>query len=808
MVQKNHGPCSVQNCNQVSRFRQFTSLAYEKAQKKGTYEAYTYLRIGQQLCHNHYMSIVEPDRRQKSEIHLFLEQDKENTIIQSKNYSFAEQVTMLTKVLYERRGNLELDPARFKQMIEEADPRLQGLFDKLVKALVPDNRSAYNKVEARKTIVSLCYIMAGLRNKFVNDFKLEVGLYLSASGATRAAIDTMNGIGFSACYTTVNNFKRKLVNEHPINIRKFFSKHSDHMYIYNLDDYHDIHEKRRPDTVTLSSAKHMATCICKQVSGCAPIPIVFNDVSAHNPVNIDASNICFRLIHEYHGIFDIAYTNRKKQWLTNEQLDINTFDQIELLTVHCYDDAIAERKEERSMKGVRLIGFQEKNLHSMNDYITALQMILDIDKDTGYLHNHVAPLVADWPGQLFVRKAITNLHKADSQYSIPAGINSFIPILGPLHVSLNSREHVLIVYYAFFQKLFHSVFGKRKVLAKKPKPWRINLLLDLAYNGWCKIRDTIITKFGNTCKDIEYRMVIDLLDNVIPATLDVYSILFRSGSFNEYLETIFRIWTFALRWKRHNYNKAPLAFLSDIFYWQDTNHPFAEAVKLFLVNFNDYYVENMHSKIRAHTPMNSNVDNIIKQAYVIDARYHCELEDTFHKTKTYPYKPSLLNVLAEKTSLFLLDYFQEIFKNRGKSKFCKSKKKNQCQLATLGETVDPKCLPTGYSTNMPPLPDSCDHCRKKLDDGEVLICGHGYHFECYQMMEYGCRHCEEYYKRGIYSNVNSFLDRLEKGPNVLTSDEQDEIPTEENESVEEVEVNENQEVHTKLLNALRRVNTW
>jgi hypothetical protein len=41
--------------------------------------------------------------------------------------------------------------------------------------------------------------------------------------------------------------------------------------------------------------------------------------------------------------------------------------------VHCYDDAIVERKEEHSMKGVRLIGFQEKNLHSMNDCITALK---------------------------------------------------------------------------------------------------------------------------------------------------------------------------------------------------------------------------------------------------------------------------------------------------------------------------------------------------------------------------------------------------------------------------------------------------
>jgi len=65
------------------------------------------------------------------------------------------------------------------------------------------------------------------------------------------------------------------------------------------------------------------------------------------------------------------------------------------------------------------------------------------------------------------------------------------------------------------------------------------LLLDLAYNGWCKIRETILTKFGNICKDIEYRMVLDLLDNIIPATLDIYAILFRSGSFNEYVETIF-----------------------------------------------------------------------------------------------------------------------------------------------------------------------------------------------------------------------------------------------------------------------------
>jgi len=361
----------------------------------------------------------------------------------------------------------------------------------------------------------------------------------------------------------------------------------------------------------------MATCICKQVPTCAPIPIIFNNISIHNPVNIDASNICFRLIHKYRGIFDITYTNRKKQWLSNGKSYINNFERIELLTVHSYDDAIVEQKKDRSMKGVRLIGLQERNLHSMNDYIIALRMILDINKDLQHVSNKVVPIVADWPGQLFIRKAITNLNKPNSQYSIPNEINSFIPILGPLHVSLNSREQVLIIYYFFFKELFNFVFGEKKKLAKKPRPWRINLLLDLAYSGWCKIRNIVLAKFGSNCKDIEYCMVIDLLDNVIPATLDIYAILFRSGSFDEYIETIFRIWTFALRWKRRNYNKAPLAFLSDIFYWQDTNHPFAEVIKLFLVYFNDYYVENMHSKLRPRTFANSSADNIIRQAYVI-----------------------------------------------------------------------------------------------------------------------------------------------------------------------------------------------
>jgi hypothetical protein len=360
----------------------------------------------------------------------------------------------------------------------------------------------------------------------------------------------------------------------------------------------------------------MATCVCKQVTNCQPIFIEHNGLSVHNPANIDANNICLYLNRDYHGIFDISYNERKLMWLNSKEFCPINFERIELLTLHSYDDAIEERKEERSMKGVELIGIREQSLHSMQDYIEGLiMMILSINNDVSHLKNVIAPIVADWPGQLFIRKALTYLFK--NHPSIPKEIISFLPIIGPLHVSLNSREQVIKTYYFLFEKFFHFVFGDKKVLAKKPKPWRIDLLLELINCGWKKIRTEVMNKFGDICKDIEYRMAIDLLDNIVPTVLDVYAILFRSGSFDQYLETIFRIWTFALRWKRRNYNKAPLVFLSDVFYWKDIKHPFLEAIKNHLVNFNDYYVENMHSRLRANISPTSSTENIIKHAYVV-----------------------------------------------------------------------------------------------------------------------------------------------------------------------------------------------
>ncbi|RIB28815.1 hypothetical protein C2G38_2156897 [Gigaspora rosea] len=130
--------------------------------------------------------------------------------------------------------------------------------------------------------------MAGLQNKFVNQHKLEVGLYLMASGATWDAVDTISKLEYS----------------------------KNQLHVYNIDDYHTIHGIRRPDTTSTSSANHFATCIAKPVLESQSVLLVHNNISIHNPANIEVPRICWHLINNYTEIFDIPYFEQQLYWVS------------------------------------------------------------------------------------------------------------------------------------------------------------------------------------------------------------------------------------------------------------------------------------------------------------------------------------------------------------------------------------------------------------------------------------------------------------------------------------------------------------
>ena len=92
----------------------------------------------------------------------------------------------------------------------------------------------------------------------------------------------------------------------------------------------------------------------------------------------------------------------------------------------------------------------------------------------------------------------------------------------------------------------------------------------------------------------------------------------------------------------------------------------------------------------------------------------------------------------------------------------------------------------------------------------MLICGHAYHHRCFGEKNNRCDYCLEYYKKGVVSNVKSYINRLEKDNVVNDNLLLDEIVNEENEddNNDEYEITEDERISLDFRNALVSINNW
>lgn len=529
-------------------------------------------------------------------------------------------------------------------------------------------------------------------------------------------------------------------------------------------------------------------------------PAIPNNQPVHNPKGVDFKDIITRLDSHYIKILSITYQNRKNSnsidsFTTLFKVSETHESRTEQLLVHCYDIRISERKDDRSMNNTKLIDLIEGNLHSTRDYLSVIRSVINIPEMHAYLTKNILVVPMDYPGQRNVRRAVVHRMINNEQSSVPQLVLNIVPIIGPLHVSLNSRETVFLVNYDFFEKMYHSIFGPRKILAKKPKPYRINFLLELSVKGWLLVKESVQNLFSD-CKDPEARTFINLLDNVIPLVLDFYPVIFRSGCWAAYEEAMLRIWAIFYQYRRKNYNKLPLAFLSDIFYWQNIEHPIAETFKNSLHIFNDYYVENFHSSIRHQTNSFNSAQQIIHQAKVIDqTRGKNSFTEVFSNNHNIIYTEKQLTFLEKKTAVFLLDLFQCIWNNRGNTRKKKVKNYWQFNLPTLDKVVDQKVLPMGWSSSYHPRLDKfCDWNSCTLPSnvpGGVLPCGHGYHISCFIQANERCPHCYKFLCDGIKYHCEVFQNTLSK--------EFDDDVEEDNEDLENHEDSQDNNVDETIL---------
>ena len=215
-----------------------------------------------------------------------------------------------------------------------------------------------------------------------------------------------------------------------------------------------------------------------------------------------------------------------------------------------------------------------------------------------YINKFLVPLIGDWPCQFFVRQIVYD-----------QGIYNLVPFLGPLHISLNARENVVLKFYTFFKELYAFIFGGKSILAKKPQPWRISLLSEVLYGGWLLIRDAILSAFAGS-KDVQFLTLLNLLDNYVPLTLSIYFVIFKANKAELFYDSMFRCWIMFMMFRRRHYDKALLIALSNMEYWKSIDHPLSNLIYTSLNAFDEYPVENFHSILPANTTKTDNEEMI------------------------------------------------------------------------------------------------------------------------------------------------------------------------------------------------------
>lgn len=175
--------------------------------------------------------------------------------------------------------------------------------------------------------------------------------------------------------------------------------------------------------------------------------------------------------------------------------------------------------------------------------------------------------------QFFIRRLVYS-----NAPTVPSALENVIPLIGPLHISLNARECVLLIFHEVFAELYSFLFGKKAKLAKKPKPWRISLLLEVIYGGRTLVKEIILSIFCKP-KDVEFLALANLLDNYIPLVLSNHSVVFKCSKYELFCQLFLHCWVMFAVFRRRHYNKALLVILSTFLHWQENNSSLFETLR-------------------------------------------------------------------------------------------------------------------------------------------------------------------------------------------------------------------------------------
>ena len=498
-----------------------------------------------------------------------------------------KEVAQLQNTFYKHFNTTEnlpiYNPNEFQNFCSKAGaPNLFKLFEScMTSTRHTKQRKELNRKRCVSLVMQLCY---GLSQK-CDFFQVDNGILLKFSHCTNEGIDTQRSIGTACCSRSIDRALTQYATSNKSTVDEAITMaiKEKHLILLMIDDYTTIHSKRRPTSSLASTTNNMCTIIIKIFPSLDAIPV--KQPEHIHPKNGIEVNQLIHTICSNESMTNLANTFASCM----PEITAEFFDPLmerERLEAHDYC-ASSDVRHLRKFENVNLIDFLKLPLKNTINYKTALDIVCK-SKLKEYCSEFVVLMPGDYPSQFYPRKIIYNLLKQSSSQAdddVPnSPLLSIVPMIGPLHIDLNSDEDLVLNFIPLLKPIYESVF-KGKKLADHPKPWRIQFILEIVYGGWTLIRRAVKTVFQK-CKNIQYGTLLNFLDNYCPLILTSYSILFKTNKFHLYFNSIIRIWIMMYSFRRHHYNKVLLIWLSFVKFWennelaQDIYNVFANHLKI------------------------------------------------------------------------------------------------------------------------------------------------------------------------------------------------------------------------------------
>ncbi|CAG8814062.1 34709_t:CDS:2 [Gigaspora margarita] len=254
-------------------------------------------------------------------------------------------IETMARTFYERKHVKKEGPIySYNELrgVFQADKNFNNFLDQLYLVAKPLERSDKTMNRMKKLIVHICYLLALLNNTKINSFKFNLAYYLDSVGTSNEGLNTLANIGITTTARAVDRKKKQLSESHGKYVEKALEN---------------------------CSEKALRTTII--TNPCSMLAIPRN--RALNPKVVNDELILKYLDERFIENLGVSYHDRRQSYLGECSDD----ELIERLTLHSYNDRLAEKKSDRHIQNAILFDFVEGNLKGIKNYTKALQVMYD-----------------------------------------------------------------------------------------------------------------------------------------------------------------------------------------------------------------------------------------------------------------------------------------------------------------------------------------------------------------------------------------------------------------------------------------------